>query len=80
LDNLKKFLFTLFDFKEVERQATIEAIKINVSSKGVNAWALNLAVFAAVIGLNADSTVVVIGAMLIPPLMRPILGNGIHFL
>jgi uncharacterized hydrophobic protein (TIGR00271 family) len=80
LDNLKKFLIELFDFREdTDHEATIEAIKVDIPFKGATAWILIFAVFVASIGLNADSTAVVIGAMLISPLMGPILGIGMSF-
>ncbi|MDB4048373.1 DUF389 domain-containing protein, partial [Polaribacter sp.] len=56
-----------------------EAIKADISFKGATAWILIFAVFVASIGLNANSTAVVIGAMLISPLMGPILGIGMSF-
>jgi uncharacterized hydrophobic protein (TIGR00271 family) len=80
LDNLKKFLIELFDFREdTDHEATLEAIKTDIPFKGATAWILIFAVFVASIGLNADSTAVVIGAMLISPLMGPILGIGMSF-
>jgi len=45
--------------------------------KGTNAWILIFSILIASIGLNANSTAVVIGAMLISPLMGPILGLGL---
>ena len=78
--NLKKFIIGLFDFREdTDHEATIEAIKADIPFKGATAWILIFAVFVASIGLNADSTAVVIGAMLISPLMGPILGIGMSF-
>ena len=79
-DTLKNFLVELFDFREdTDHEATIEAIKTDIPFKGATAWILIFAVFVASIGLNADSTAVVIGAMLISPLMGPILGIGMSF-
>lgn len=78
--SLKNFLVELFDFREdTDHEATIEAIKADIPFKGATAWILIFAVFVASIGLNADSTAVVIGAMLISPLMGPILGIGMSF-
>ncbi|MDB2385103.1 DUF389 domain-containing protein [Polaribacter sp.] len=80
LENLKKFLIELFDFREdTDQEATLNAIKADIPFKGATAWILIFAVFVASIGLNADSTAVVIGAMLISPLMGPILGLGMSF-
>lgn len=44
--------------------------------KGSTSWILMLAILIASIGLNTDSTAVIIGAMLISPLMGPIMGIG----
>ncbi|TYB75746.1 DUF389 domain-containing protein [Bizionia myxarmorum] len=75
--NIKKFLVELLDFREdTDRDETIEAIKKDISFKGATAWILVCSIFVASIGLNANSTAVVIGAMLISPLMGPILGVG----
>jgi uncharacterized hydrophobic protein (TIGR00271 family) len=71
-------LIELLDFREdTDREATISAIKADVPFKGATAWILICSIFVASIGLNADSTAVVIGAMLISPLMGPILGVGL---
>lgn len=76
--NIKKFLVELLDFREdTDRDETIEAIKKDISFKGATAWILVCSIFVASIGLNANSTAVVIGAMLISPLMGPILGVGL---
>lgn len=56
---------------------TIEAVKRGVMFKGVNLWTLIFATFIASIGLNVNSPAVIIGAMLISPLMGPILGVGL---
>ena len=71
------FLFELLDFRhDTDHEATVEAIKTDIPFKGATAWILIFAVFIASIGLNVNSTAVVIGAMLISPLMGPILGLG----
>ncbi|WP_405562592.1 TIGR00341 family protein [Polaribacter sp. Asnod6-C07] len=80
LESISSFLMELFDFREdTDHTATIDAIKADIPFKGATAWILIFAVFVASIGLNADSTAVVIGAMLISPLMGPILGLGMSF-
>jgi uncharacterized hydrophobic protein (TIGR00271 family) len=80
LSSLKKYLKELLDFREdTDYETTIEAIKADIPFKGATAWILIFAVFVASIGLNANSTAVVIGAMLISPLMGPILGIGMSF-
>lgn len=72
------YMHELLDFREdTDRDATILAIKNDIPFKGATAWILVCSIFVASIGLNADSTAVVIGAMLISPLMGPILGLGL---
>ena len=76
-DKVKKFVIELLDFRDdTDQEATIEAIKADIPFKGATAWILICSIFVASIGLNANSTAVVIGAMLISPLMGPILGVG----
>lgn len=78
LQSIKTFFSELLDFRDdTDREATIEAIKSDIPFKGATAWILICSIFVASIGLNADSTAVVIGAMLISPLMGPILGVGL---
>ncbi|WP_411896048.1 DUF389 domain-containing protein [Winogradskyella sp. A2] len=75
--SISNFLSELLDFREdTDRDATIGAIKADISFKGATAWILICSIFVASVGLNANSTAVVIGAMLISPLMGPILGVG----
>ncbi|NVK53049.1 MAG: DUF389 domain-containing protein [Flavobacteriaceae bacterium] len=76
-ESVKKFLVELLDFRDdTDHEATVEAIKVDIPFKGATAWILICSIFVASIGLNANSTAVVIGAMLISPLMGPILGVG----
>ena len=58
-------------------QEALESIRKNVEFRGMNLWTLIFAIFIASIGLNMNSTAVVIGAMLISPLMGPIMGLGV---
>jgi len=75
---IKQFLFELLDIQhDTDKEATIEDIKENISMKGHTAWVLVFSILIASIGLNVSSTAVVIGAMLISPLMGPILGVGL---
>jgi uncharacterized hydrophobic protein (TIGR00271 family) len=53
-----------------------ETIQRDVVFKGTNLWILMFAIIVASIGLNMNSTAVIIGAMLISPLMGPINGMG----
>lgn len=56
---------------------TTEIIKNGSVLTGVNLWVLVGAIFIASLGLNTNSTAVIIGAMLISPLMGPIIGFGL---
>jgi uncharacterized hydrophobic protein (TIGR00271 family) len=77
LGGVKEFLIELLDIrKDTNREGTVQAVKDNISMKGHTAWILVFSILIASIGLNANSTAVVIGAMLISPLMGPILGVG----
>jgi len=76
--SLKTFMVDLLDFRaDTDRDSTVEAIKHDIPFKGATAWILICSIFVASVGLNANSTAVVIGAMLISPLMGPILGIGL---
>jgi len=76
--NTRAFMSELLDIRQdTDWEATVEAIKKDISFKGHNAWILIFSVFVASIGLNVGSTAVVIGAMLISPLMGPIVGVGL---
>lgn len=72
------YLVSLLDFrKDADQISTIEEIKANIQFKGATAWILVCSILVASIGLNTNSIPVVIGAMLISPLMGPILGVGL---
>ena len=76
--SVKAFTSELLDIRhDTDREATLEAIKKDISFKGHNAWILIFSIFVASIGLNVSSAAVVIGAMLISPLMGPIVGVGL---
>lgn len=77
LGSLKTFFGELLDIRSnTDQETTIEHIKNDIPFKGHNSWILICSIFIASVGLNANSTAVVIGAMLISPLMGPILGMG----
>lgn len=79
MPSLKKYLvnyFTLTDDLLPQEEAE-SAIREGVSFKGTNMLILILAIFIASLGLNTNSTAVIIGAMLISPLMGPIIGIGL---
>jgi uncharacterized hydrophobic protein (TIGR00271 family) len=67
-----------FDLKrEMESFDSIHAeIEKGIVFKGTNLWILMCAILVASVGLNMNSTAVIIGAMLISPLMGPINGMG----
>lgn len=67
--------FNLLADKEDE-QSTYASIRSGVDFRGANLWILIFAIFMASLGLNVNSTAVIIGAMLISPLMGPIIGMG----
>lgn len=57
--------------------AEIDAsLRAGVELSGATPWILMFAILIASIGLNVNSTAVIIGAMLISPLMGPIMGVG----
>lgn len=68
--------FNILPDKEDE-QTIIQQISAGVSFRGANLWILIFAIFIASLGLNTNSTAVIIGAMLISPLMGPIIGMGL---
>ena len=61
---------------EEDKQKVLENVTANISFRGSNLWILACAIIIASVGLNVNSTAVIIGAMLISPLMGPILGAG----
>lgn len=62
---------------ELENQDSVyEEINKGIIFKGTNLWILIFAIIIASVGLNMNSTAVIIGAMLISPLMGPINGMG----
>jgi len=68
-------LFGLHNGEENRKKVQDDVLK-NISFKGANLWILACAILIASIGLNVNSTAVIIGAMLISPLMGPIVGAG----
>lgn len=82
--NKRKFLFRKFydeylnlNNSREDEQLTVDSIRNGVEFKGANLWILVFATFMASLGLNVNSTAVIIGAMLISPLMGPIMGIGL---
>lgn len=76
---IKRFLSEYLDLKKDKDNelATVDSIRKGVEFKGANLWILIFAIFMASLGLNVNSTAVIIGAMLISPLMGPIMGVGL---
>ena len=62
---------------DIDRTAAVAAIKKNIYFRGPNVIILACAIIIASIGLNVNSIPVIIGAMLISPVMGPILGFGL---
>ncbi len=78
LKYLKEFFVDVLALeKGVDKLATIHEIKHKKSMSGANAWMLMCSIVIASIGLDLNSPAVIIGAMLISPLMSPILGIGL---
>lgn len=71
-------LLQLFDLRpdQDDADAIDAAIRKGVRAGGTNLWVLMFAIVIASVGLNVNSTAVIIGAMLISPLMGPIVGLG----
>ncbi len=73
-----RFLGNLLQIaRDTDYAATLSAVRQDIPFKGATAWVLICSIFIASIGLNTNSTAVIIGAMLIAPLMGPVLGIGV---
>ena len=79
LISIKNYIKEFFDLRKSKEneELTVESIRHGVVFKGTNLWVLIFAIFIASLGLNVNSTAVIIGAMLISPLMGPIMGFGL---
>ena len=64
-------------FDEIDTASATQRIKASIWFHGPNAWILAFAIVLASVGLNVNSTAVIIGAMLVSPLMGPIIGTGL---
>ncbi len=74
----KTFLGRIFDIQDTtDVERTVTSITKGSALKGFNVWILICSSILASIGLDVNSTAVIIGAMLISPLMNPILGVGL---
>ena len=64
-------------YDHIDTESAAERIKAGIWFRGPNVWILAFSIIIASVGLNVNSTAVVIGAMLISPLMGPIIGVGL---
>ena len=77
--HLKRTIRGLLNLKadKAPEEETIASIRAGIDFRGANLWILIFAIFVASLGLNTNSAAVIIGAMLISPLMGPIVGIGL---
>lgn len=75
---IREWFSDFIDLRQgMDREGTIIAIKSGKLMRGSNAWMLICSIMIASLGLDLNSEAVIIGAMLISPLMSPILGVGL---
>ena len=78
---MRIFWYTVLEYThlkdDTDYEATVKYISGSVDFRGVNLWVLAFAIIVASVGLNVNSTAVIIGAMLISPIMGPITGIGL---
>ena len=78
LQDATKLIKDITDIRSyIDTTKAAESIRNNIYFKGPNVWILVCAIILASVGLNVNSTAVIIGAMLISPLMGPIFGIGL---
>lgn len=79
LELFKRFIVRRFNLRheQADENVVIDSITKNSDFVGANLWTLIFAILIASIGLNMNSAAVIIGAMLISPLMGPIMGVGL---
>ena len=79
LGELREFMKGRFSLDEdkAQRDEVVASISKGVVFRGVNLWVLIFATMIASLGLNVNSAAVIIGAMLISPIMGPIMGVGL---
>ncbi len=75
----KSFIEEYLDVRrdKSDESEAVKSIREGVEMKGATIWILIAAILLASLGLNVNSTAVIIGAMLISPLMGPIMGVGL---
>lgn len=76
--SFRKYFSSLFEIRSdmVSYDQLRRMMEENIEIRGSNIWILIMAIFIASIGLNVNSTAVIIGAMLVSPLMSGILTMG----
>jgi uncharacterized hydrophobic protein (TIGR00271 family) len=76
--SIRQWFDDFFDLREgSDRKGAVDSIVSGKLMRGSNAWMLVCSIMIASLGLNLNSGAVIIGAMLISPLMNPILGVGL---
>lgn len=77
--NVRHFMNGRFDLHSdsADQKTVVEEVRKGIDFRGTNLWVLMFAVFIASLGLNMNSTAVIIGAMLVSPLMGPISAMGL---
>ncbi len=77
IDVLKRYGHSVWRInREESEEATRAEIMQEVSFKGANLWLLGFTMIIACVGLNMNSPYAIIGAMLMSPLMAPVIGMG----
>lgn len=73
-----QYLNNLISFSnEIDYENASTSIRKNIAFRGTNVFILACAIVIASVGLNVNSIPVIIGAMLVSPVMGPILGFGL---
>ena len=74
---IKRFVKSIVSLSGyVDLKGATDSIRKNIYFRGPNVYILACAIIIASVGLNVNSIPVIIGAMLISPVMGPILGFG----
>lgn len=77
ITSIKEFFSSVLKIEGTDVLGTIESVKKDMVFRGHTAWILMFSILIASVGLNANSTPVIIGAMLVSPLMGPIVAIGL---
>ncbi|HOU84770.1 MAG TPA: DUF389 domain-containing protein [Spirochaetota bacterium] len=76
-NGIRSFLGKIFHLEaDTDKKVTPQYITKNIEFAGSTMWMLIFAMLIASVGLNINSAAVIIGAMLISPIMGPIMGAG----